>query len=693
VAFASLVTTAASGVFAPSQRQRLRADIERLAGKGYDQCLEHVRPHRSDEIGEPNRRRAVAYVAGCVDTGVPPTEAGFMAVVGAEAAEAAAYLPAMVKACLSDPDFLARYQVWMLMQHAPDLETKVRDLQERQRDQAEILTELQAGREAWEAAMSRLDGYVERGELKPRLHNARPQVAAHFVERPELDDLAGRVDEGRSPVWVTGVKGAGKSQIAAAVAQRCADHGWRVVWWIDAEDPEKAKTQLHGLAEWEGWDAKAHPDEADVRAAGIAWLWTHWNRDLEERRLVVYDNATSARGLQGLLPPGGAATAVLTTSSGREAGPDPVPVGLFSEAEADAHIEAWTGLDDPGGAARVAEDLGRLPLAVAQAAATIKRLRYGYEQYRQLLAGRGPEKALPMDAADDYPHAAWMALWLAVDTALEHCGTWRAAAQAVLDALSLLDPAGVRRDCLAALADEHALAEALAVLGEDSIVWPSEDGTLVSTHRLLRPVLEKLNTAHQREAAARQAAAQVLDAANRIIYAAHQQGVSHEAIQLAETTLADRRRVLGNDHPDTLTSRNNLAFAYKSAGRLTEAIPLYEDTLADSRRVLGDDHPDTLASRNNLAGAYMSAGRLTEAIPLYEETLADLRRVLGDDHPHTLAAKNDLAVALWQEGRRAEAVAMAEAAEADARLCLSPDHEVARTLAETVAGMRAALGR
>ena len=84
-----------------------------------------------------------------------------------------------------------------------------------------------------------------------------------------------------------------------------------------------------------------------------------------------------------------------------------------------------------------------------------------------------------------------------------------------------------------------------------------------------------------------------------------------------ERTLADRERVLGADHPDTLASRNNLAGAYRSAGRLDEAIALFERTLADRERVLGADHPHTLTSRNNLAGAYESAGRLDEAIPLY----------------------------------------------------------------------------
>lgn len=38
-------------------------------------------------------------------------------------------------------------------------------------------------------------------------------------------------------------------------------------------------------------------------------------------------------------------------------------------------------------------------------------------------------------------------------------------------------------------------------------------------------------------------------------------------------------------------------------GGFGEAIPLFERTLADCERVLGADHPDTLSSRHNLAAA------------------------------------------------------------------------------------------
>ena len=72
---------------------------------------------------------------------------------------------------------------------------------------------------------------------------------------------------------------------------------------------------------------------------------------------------------------------------------------------------------------------------------------------------------------------------------------------------------------------------------------------------------------------------------------------------LLRKTVADSVRVLGADHPQTLTSRNNLALAYQAEGNPGRAIPLYEQVLADSVRVLGADHPKTKLVRANLAAA------------------------------------------------------------------------------------------
>ena len=94
-----------------------------------------------------------------------------------------------------------------------------------------------------------------------------------------------------------------------------------------------------------------------------------------------------------------------------------------------------------------------------------------------------------------------------------------------------------------------------------------------------------------------------------------------------------------------MNARNNLAGAYKSVGRLAEAIELYEQVLADRVRVLGPDHPDTLNTRDDLAGAYELVGRLAEAIDEWEKLLPDCQRILGLEHPLTKRVEKNLEAA------------------------------------------------
>ena len=55
-----------------------------------------------------------------------------------------------------------------------------------------------------------------------------------------------------------------------------------------------------------------------------------------------------------------------------------------------------------------------------------------------------------------------------------------------------------------------------------------------------------------------------------------------QAIEYGWTLVADCERLLGETHPDTLTSRNNLARAYQDAGRLERGHPAVR---ADPRRL------------------------------------------------------------------------------------------------------------
>ena len=74
----------------------------------------------------------------------------------------------------------------------------------------------------------------------------------------------------------------------------------------------------------------------------------------------------------------------------------------------------------------------------------------------------------------------------------------------------------------------------------------------------------------------------------------------HVTAQRSTRTNDQRQRLLGPDHPDTLTSRNNLAVVYGRTWQLERAISLLEATLIDTRRLLGPDHPLTNAASANL---------------------------------------------------------------------------------------------
>ena len=122
-----------------------------------------------------------------------------------------------------------------------------------------------------------------------------------------------------------------------------------------------------------------------------------------------------------------------------------------------------------------------------------------------------------------------------------------------------------------------------------------------------------------------------------------------------EAALATRKRVLGDEHPDTLIYMYNLAILYAEQGRYAEAESLFLETVETHKRVLGDEYPSTLASMHGLAILYENQGRYDEAEPLYLEILETKKRVLGDEHPSTLQSMHGLAILYRSQGRYAEA--------------------------------------
>ena len=59
-----------------------------------------------------------------------------------------------------------------------------------------------------------------------------------------------------------------------------------------------------------------------------------------------------------------------------------------------------------------------------------------------------------------------------------------------------------------------------------------------------------------------------------------------------------------------------MAATYTGQGKYAEAAGLQEEALAVEKRVLGEEHPDTLTTTGNLASTYKMQGRYAEAAAL-----------------------------------------------------------------------------
>jgi Tetratricopeptide repeat len=93
----------------------------------------------------------------------------------------------------------------------------------------------------------------------------------------------------------------------------------------------------------------------------------------------------------------------------------------------------------------------------------------------------------------------------------------------------------------------------------------------------------------------------------------YESGHWNEAEKLQIDVMELSKRLLGAEHPHTLTSMTNLAATYGEQGRWNEAEKLQVDVMELRKRLLGSEHPHTLISMNNLAETYRQPGRLNEA--------------------------------------------------------------------------------
>ncbi|XVV14452.1 tetratricopeptide repeat protein [Actinoplanes sp. CA-131856] len=564
------------------------------------------------------------------------------------------------------------------------------------------------------------------------VHNL-PRQSAVFLGRDlrVLADQLGGDDVGvvvGQAGAVHGLGGIGKSELVNHYARDYLSR-YSLVWWITADNVENLNLGLAALTR------RLHPVAtlADAQAWALGWLQgnTGW--------LLVLDNVEDVNDIADLLGIVGSNGQILVTTrrdlgAARWAtlGLTPFRLGVLARPASIDLLTRLTGRPgDREGADRLADDLGDLPLALEQAAAYVSQhSRMSFDDYRTLLTSQFARVASSSGFGGKDGRAVSL-VWTLTMTTITGSSPL---AGRVMDVLAWLAPDDLPTDVLAPLADDPAdVRDAVALLASYSMV--SQVGDMVSMHRLVQAVTrhsqQKIATTEEAQKQAAQLLAKAIpnapitnvpgwpmwsallphiDALMAGLPGDHQiheillvgdraatyrqfQGQTTTASDQFELVLAERRRLLGDEHMDTLASRHNLASMYMSMGRLDEAIREYRSVLTDSGRLLGEQHRNTLGARNNLGDAYRVAGRLDEAIYELEGVLDDRRRLLGEQHQDTLFSRLYLAQAYQAAGRLDEAIHELEGVLDDRQQLLGEQHPDTLVARNNLADAYQAAGR
>ena len=252
-----------------------------------------------------------------------------------------------------------------------------------------------------------------------------------------------------------------------------------------------------------------------------------------------------------------------------------------------------------------------------------------YATYLRRLRRAPAAKYLTRHAGDPYPRGVVEAIALAIHSveAQDDSGLTRL----VVGVMSVLSAEGVDRSLLAGLsaapitapsvssppAWDEAVDQVLGQLVGGSILTCSETGHVFSMHRLVSRVVRERDEADGESLSPLHVAMdllQELEVPEEEGWLRRETGSQLveqvSAVWAAFSSLADADDPQFREITERLISLRNWSVSQLAvAADLSRAISLAVTVVSDCERLLGPDHPDTLTSRNNLALAYESAGR------------------------------------------------------------------------------------
>jgi tetratricopeptide (TPR) repeat protein/DNA replication protein DnaC len=536
----------------------------------------------------------------------------------------------------------------------------------------------------------------------------------HFVGREsQLAELEAKLGNKQAiTMAIVGPAGTGKSQLALEVAHRIRQKNSNYsVLWIDASGIDSLYRSYTNIAQKlnvPGWD----DEKVDIRQL----VKDHLSGQVERQCLLVFDNMeygslgssglSTAANLVKYLPQSRLCSVVFTTTNHSIAktlaSQNVVEVGELTSNTSQRMLEKYLRApilrNEQQESKLLLQELLYLPLAIVQAAACINTRNITLQKYRsqvirQKEATFKHKSELSEDKSQEHDTTGPVATTLLIS--LDKIRGDNALAADYLFLAACIDRKDIPLDLLEAPSPRER-EDAIKVLSNYALVTrrPAESALDLHqlVHRALRGWLRKQGWLDQRTGSTIRQLHRVFPAYDhghgsrskwRRLLPHARYALSHsqaevegedrlslvwkcatalyndrrwkEAEELVVQVIEARNGVLGDEHPDTLTSMANLASTFYNQGRWAEAEQLFMQVIETRNRLLGDEHPSTLANIGSLAITYRDQGRWTEAEQLFMQVMETKKRLLGDEHLDTLTSMSKLASTYRKQRRWKEA--------------------------------------
>jgi tetratricopeptide (TPR) repeat protein len=527
-----------------------------------------------------------------------------------------------------------------------------------------------------------------------------PNRDLNFTGRDErLTELHKLLSGGDTPAAITqatqaaihGLGGIGKTTLAAEYAHRYAG-AYSGVWWAPAENHAGLIANLAALAGRLDPQLGHEPDQEKAARTGLSLIARRTGLPF----LLIYDNADSRETVHNLLPPGGARLLITTRYPDWSGLAQELKLDVLMPAAAKELLQKRAGREgaDSEGAARLAEALGCLPLALDHAGAYCKTRGTSFDDYGKRLEAR--IAFVPKGAP--YPDSVAATFELAIEKAASD----NKDAETLLGFFSFLAPDLIPLDLIdESILGEDDRAEALGALAGVSLVEyviMDAHAPLISVHRLVQAAMRRrlanrekvadtigrvtrrlnaifpidgysdprswprcaallphvLTLRHhaQWDQASRRDAAELLTGAGQYT---HGRAAYVEAEPLLRQALAVGEAARGRNSSASANYRNNLAVLLGDIGLNLEAENLIREAIAIHEEIHEHENEYVATSLNSLAGVLTATGRIAEAEKQIREALTITEKIFGRNHPKTAIQINNLAAILIDTGGYVEA--------------------------------------